>query len=173
MFRGHWATRASPFPSPEPMSISRDSLPRSTPLRPLEGPAHLSRRRPRLPATSASCRQPRPSGARSKLSLSLRSSGSGRRLRVAPAGGEIEGPGDAVGGCCTARGGEACSGCPHSDMATPVASTAQLPPVTSGLGVRAPSACLPGCRRSGRRSRRTARPSQEEALLPGRETGSL
>jgi hypothetical protein len=92
-----------------PCRPSRGPRPRRPSLRPAR--AHLSRRRPRLPASSASRRQPRPSGARSKLSLSLRSSGSRRRLRVAPAGRANDGPEGA------AEGGGACSGSPHSDMA--------------------------------------------------------
>lgn len=138
-------------------------------------PAHLSLRRPRLPASSASCLQPRPSGARSKLSLSLRSSGSGRRLRVAPAGGALGGPEGAVEGGCTAGGSEACSGCPHSDMATPVA-----PPPSSSRSLRASAPvctfrlllAVPRVAGAEGEVRRTLRPSQEEVLLPARATGS-
>lgn len=166
------------LPDPRvPVGLARLLAPGHTPLstRGSRVPAHLSLRRPRLPASSASCLQPRPSGARSKLSLSLRSSGSGRRLRVAPAGGALGGPEGAVGGGCTAGGSEACSGCPHNDMATPVA-----PPPSSS---RSPRASAPVCtfrlllavpRVAGAEGevRRTVRPSQEEVLLPPRATGS-
>lgn len=113
-------------PSPAPTSLSpraprpstppRDPAPPLHPTPPRAPVPHLSRRRPRLPATSASLLHPRPSGARSKLRPSLRSSGSGRRLRVTPAAAGSADPEGAAAGGCDARGGGACSSSPHSDM---------------------------------------------------------
>lgn len=73
-----------PPPAAQPRAAGRPlslpcRLPRSPPAP--AGRPHLSRTLPRLPARCARSRQPLPGAARSSSSLSLRSSGSARRLR--------------------------------------------------------------------------------------------
>lgn len=70
--------RGPPAPPGHPAACTR-RLPRSPPA--AAGRPHLSRTLPRLPARCARSRQPLPGAARSSSSLSLRSSGSARRLR--------------------------------------------------------------------------------------------
>lgn len=160
-------SRRRPLPSSAPPTAP--PLPHGSPPRSARSPglprprAHLRRRRPRLPASSASLLQPRPSGAWSRCSLSLRSSGSRKRLRVAPAGGASSGPVRA------AEGGRACSGSPNSDMAR--AGDPGLPgllpaPSRASAPGHLPLASEP--RRQGRKhkSGSAARTSEEEAPLP-------
>lgn len=153
----HRRVRPSPR-RPPPHPAPHDPPPPGVP-----GP-HLSRRRPRLPATSASLLHPRPSGARSKLPLSLRSSGSGRRLRVAPAAAGSGGPEGAAGGGDEVRGGGACSSSPHSDRSRAGDPKPAAAPV--GRIARLPLAAA--LRRQGRKDEAegAARSSEEEAPLP-------
>lgn len=179
---GHPLCGTSPALPPVPPALRTHPPPKSGPrdLAPAPRAPHLSRRRPRLPASSASLRQPRPSGARSKLPLSLRSSGSGRRLRVALPGVGSGSPEGGTRGSCEAGGDGARGGSPHigrsraGDAATaadPAGRIAVSAPAHLPLAARSP-------RRRGGRSGRTvwrrctARGGGSSALRPA-ETGLL
>lgn len=162
--RGPEAPQPSIAASAPARGAPRPSPPHVTPPPPgVPGP-HLSRRRPRLPATSASLLHPRPSGARSKLPLSLRSSGSGRRLRVAPAAAGSGGPEGAAVGGDEVRGGGACSSSPHSDRSR--AGDPKPAAAPAGRIARLPLAAA--LRRQGRKDEAEGaeRSSEEEAPLP-------
>lgn len=167
----------SSHPSAHRTALAR--APRSSPPSRATAPAlqapHLSRRRPRLPATSASLLQPRPSGARSKLPLSFRSSCSGRRLMVALPGAGSGGPEGVTRGSCGAGGDRACCGSPHcgisraGDPATAAAPAGRIADVGSSAPSARPLARSSAAEAGAEGQAGSAAPhTEEEAPLPPR-----